>query len=170
MQSGRTALGRFSLDLNLAKLAKFRQAPSDLQNQLIAANAAGQLGPGILITSAGDLVKMNGNPRWRLQGDLTWKSGPFQAGVSANYVGEVFDTGPAVINGRLYELPSMTTVNAYVQWKGEDRSALEGLRLRVGARNLFDKMPPLYSSNYGFLGSLHSPLGRFVYFELSKDF
>lgn len=170
LESGRTSLGRFSLDLNLAKLQKFRQAPSDLQQQLIVANAAGKLGSGIIITSAGDLVKMNGSPRWRLQGDLTWKSGPFQAGASLNYVGQVFDTGPAVVNGVLYELPGMTTVNAYVQWKGEKRSALEGLRLRVGARNLFDKMPPLYSSNYGFLGSLHSPTGRFVYFEVSKDF
>jgi hypothetical protein len=35
---------------------------------------------------------------------------------------------------------------------------------------LFDKQPPLASTNYGFLGSLHDAVGRFVYFELSKEF
>ena len=39
-----------------------------------------------------------------------------------------------------------------------------------GARNLFDKAPPLTSSNYGFNGAISEPTGRFVYFELSKDF
>ena len=42
--------------------------------------------------------------------------------------------------------------------------------VRFGVDNLFDKAPPLASSNYGFLGSLHDAVGRFVYFELSKEF
>ena len=46
----------------------------------------------------------------------------------------------------------------------------DGYRARFGARNAFDQKPPLSSSNYGFLGSLHDAIGRMFYLELSKDF
>ena len=166
-----TPLGSFNLDLAASKLIEFLQSPSELQAQLIAANAAGTLGTGVTITQAGSQIKANGNPQWRLNGNLTWKSGPLSAGVQVNYVGSVFDTGTALVNGQFYELPSYTTVNTYVQFSGpEDSGVLGGTRLRVGARNLFDKQPPLSSSNYGFLGQLHDATGRFVYFELAKSF
>jgi outer membrane receptor protein involved in Fe transport len=44
------------------------------------------------------------------------------------------------------------------------------MRFRVGARNLFDRDPPLTSSNFGFNGAIANPTGRFVYFEASRDF
>ncbi len=167
----RTPLGDFNFDLAASKLIKWEQTASDLQALLIAANAAGQLGTGIAITQAGDQVRQNGNPQWRLNGNVTWKSGPVTANVQVNYVGSVFDTGTAVINGQFYEVPNFTTVNAYLQFRAPKGSGpLAGTRLKVGARNLFDKAPPLTSSNYGFNGALADPTGRFVYFELSKDF
>ncbi len=166
-----TPLGGFNFDLAASRLIKFEQSPSDLQAKLIAANAAGTLGTGITITQAGSQIKANGNPKWRLSGSMTWKAGPFSANVLVTYVGPVFDTGTALVNGQFYEVPSFTTVNAYVQYRaGKDAGALSGTRLRVGARNLFDKAPPITSSNYGFLGSLHDAVGRFAYFELSKEF
>lgn len=166
-----TPLGNFNIDLNASKLLKYQQEASELQAQLIAANAAGTLGTGVTITQAGSQIQVNGNPEWRLSGNLTWKSGPVSAGVLVNYVGPVFDTGTAVVNGQFYKLSSFTTVNTYLQYRaGDDQGALSGTRFRVGARNLFDKQPPLASSNYGFLGSLHDAVGRFVYFELSKEF
>jgi iron complex outermembrane recepter protein len=166
-----TPLGSFNIDINASKLLKYQQEASDLQAKLIAANAAGTLGTGVTITQAGSQIQVNGNPEWRLSGNLTWKSGPVSAGVLVNYVGPVFDTGTAVVNGQFYKLPSFTTVNTYLQYRaGKDQGALSGARFRVGARNLFDKQPPLSSSNYGFLGSLHDAVGRFVYFELSKEF
>jgi hypothetical protein len=166
-----TPLGNFNIDLSASKLLKFEQSASELQAQLIAANAAGTLGSGVTISQAGSQIQVNGNPEWRLSGNLTWKSGPVSAGVLVNYVGSVFDTGTAQVNGQFYKLPSFTTVNSYLQYRaGDDQGAFSGTRFRVGARNLFDKQPPLASTNYGFLGSLHDAVGRFVYFELSKEF
>lgn len=166
-----TPLGSFNIDISASKLLKYEQEASDLQAKLIAANAAGTLGTGVTITQAGSQIQVNGNPEWRLSGNVTWKSGPFSAGVLVNYVGSVFDTGTAQVNGEFYKLPSVTTVNTYVQYRADKGDGiLDGTRFRVGARNLFDKQPPLYSSNFGFLGSLHSAVGRFVYFELSKEF
>lgn len=166
-----TALGRFNIDLGASKLTKFLQDPSDLQAQLIAANAAGKFGTGVSITQAGSQIQVNGNPKWRMTGNVTWKSGPMSAGVLVTYVGSVFDTGTALINGQNYKLASFTTVNTYVQYRAEKGDGiLSGTRFRIGARNLYDNKPPLASTNYGFLGSLHDAVGRFVYVELSKDF
>jgi outer membrane receptor protein involved in Fe transport len=166
-----TLLGSFNIDLNASKLLTYEQSASELQAQLIAANAAGTLGTGVTITQAGSQIKANGNPEWRMSGNLTWKSGPMSAGVLVNYVGAVFDTGTNMVANQFFKLPSVTTVNTYVQYRaGKDQGAFSGTRFRVGARNLFDKQPPLASTNYGFLGSMHDAVGRFVYFELSKEF
>ena len=166
-----TPVGGFNIDLAASKLLKYEQEASALQEQLIAANAAGTLGSGVTVTQAGSQIQVNGNPEWRLSGNLTWKLGPVSAGVLVNYVGPVFDTGTTRVNGEFYRLPSFTTVNTYLQYRaGKDQGVLSGTRFRVGARNLFNKQPPLSSSNYGFLGSLHDAVGRFVYLELSKEF
>jgi outer membrane receptor protein involved in Fe transport len=169
--SGKTDLGRFSFDLGASKLLKWLQTPSELQAQLIAANAAGTLGTGINITQAGDQVKQNGNPEWRFSGSVTWKSGPVTAGAQLDYIGSIFDTGTSVVNGNFYEAPAFTTMNAYIQFQGREQDKLlQGMRFRVGARNLFDRDPPLTSSNFGFNGAIANPTGRFVYFEASRDF
>jgi outer membrane receptor protein involved in Fe transport len=164
-----TPLGSFNFQLDIAHLYKFQQQPSEIQAELIAANAAGKLGTGIAVTGANSLLRQNGNPAWRGSANLNWRLGQFRAGVLVNYVGSVVDTGPAVIGGQFFRVDDWTTVNAYAEYtlKG---GILDNTRFRVGARNIFDKDPPLYSSNYGFLGSLHSAVGRFVYFELSKRF
>jgi outer membrane receptor protein involved in Fe transport len=62
-------------------------------------------------------------------------------------------------------------MNAYIQFQGREQDKLlQGMRFRVGARNLFDRDPPLTSSNFGFNGAIANPTGRFVYFEASRDF
>jgi outer membrane receptor protein involved in Fe transport len=165
-----TPIGSFDLDLNAAHLLKFNQSPSAVQQELIDAIAAGKLGPGLSVTGANSLLKQNGNPTIRLSGNLNWRLGAFRAGLLVNHVGSVNDTGPAIINGKNFKVDSWTTVNLYGEVRLADAGILSGTRFRVGARNLFDKDPPLYSNNFGYLGSLHSALGRFVYFELAKRF
>ncbi len=51
-----------------------------------------------------------------------------------------------------------------------DHDTDKPLRLRVGARNITDETPPLADTNFGFLGELHSPQGRFVYVNVRKTF
>ena len=166
-----TRFGKFGIELTASKLTKFLQSPSALQSTLIAANAAGQLGTGVTITQAGSQIQVNGNPEWRFSADLTWRLGQVSAGALVSHVGPVYDTGTALVNNQFYQLDSFTTVNAYVQYQARDDEGLfAGTRFRLGARNLLDKQPPLSSSNYGFLGSLHDGVGRFVYLDFSKEF
>ena len=169
MDSGSTENGRFRLNASVAKLDKFYQSPSDIQQKLMDANAAGKLGTGITITQAGDLVGQDGNPRWRWGANLIWDKGPVTVGMSVNTVGSYFDTGAAVVNGNTYEVPSWTTANAFAQYRmPKEGSWLDGTEFRIGARNLFDKAPPVTSSNYGFNGALHDAVGRFIYVEISR--
>jgi iron complex outermembrane recepter protein len=166
-----TPLGSFNFDFNAAKLTRFDQSPSELQQKLIDANAAGTLGPGITITQAGSQIRQNGNPQWRFTGNLIWRLNGFSAGVLLTHVGPVNDTGTALVNGQFYEVAGVTTVNTYLQYRtGKKAGALSGARFRIGARNLFDKQPPLTSSNFGFNGALHDAVGRFIYLEASKEF
>ncbi|MFM1815949.1 MAG: hypothetical protein RLZ98_2644 [Pseudomonadota bacterium] len=165
-----TRLGSFEVELSASKLTKFEQEPSALQSELIAANAAGTLGTGITITQAGSQIEVNGNPEWRLAADFSWRKGPVSAGVLVSHVGPVFDTGTSQVNGEFFKLEAVTTTNVHAQYRFAATGPLQDSRLRVGARNVFDKQPPLYSSNYGFLGSLHDGVGRFIYLEVSKEF
>lgn len=165
-----SGFGRFEINFDLAKLNRLQQSPSELQEELIAANAAGLLGPGITITQAGDLVRQGGNPRWRWSIDTVYRNGGFTASVLVNSVGSIFDTGTRVVDGQFYRVPRWTTVSGYLQYALDDDGPLGGARLRVGVRNLFDKDPPLTSSNYGFNGALHNPSGRLIYVDVSKSF
>ena len=167
--SGKTAQGRFRVALSVAKLQEFSQSPSVIQQKLIDANNAGRLGTGIAIAQAGDLIGQGANPEWRWSGNLTWDQGSVSAGLNVTSVGSYFDTGTALVNGLAYKVPRWTTASAYTQLRmPKNDSLFGGTELRLGVRNMFDKAPPITSSNYGFNGALHDATGRFIYVELSK--
>jgi outer membrane receptor protein involved in Fe transport len=167
----RTRFGSFTFTVNAAKLTKLDQSPTDMASKVIAANAAGRLGPGIVITAAGSQIGINGNPEWRGSASLTWRQKQLRAGLFVNHVGSVFDTGPAAVNGQLFEVDNWTTVSLYGQYDFRKRDdVLNGVSLRVGARNLEDKAPPTTSTNFGYFGSLHNATGRYVYATVSRTF
>jgi hypothetical protein len=169
LDSGTTANGRFRMAASVAKLLKFYQSPSATQQMLMDANAAGKLGTGITITQAGDLVGQGANPRWRWGSNFTWDKGPVTAGLNITSVGSYYDTGTALVNGDFYKVPSWTTASAYTLLRtAKDAGWLSGAEFRLGVRNLFDKQPPITSSNFGFNGALHDAVGRYVYIEIAR--
>lgn len=163
-----TPLGDFNFKLNVAQLIAYDQSPGETEAILIAAIADGTL-IGPTVSSAGSQVQMDGYPEFRATATLTWRKDGWGAGVFVNHVGSVYDTGPAQVNGRYYELDAWTTVNLYGQYAFKD-GVFDGSTVRVGVRNLEDKDPPLASNNFGYLGSLHSATGRYWYGSLSKRF
>lgn len=167
----RTKLGSFTFTVNAAKLTKFEQQPTEMASKVIAANNAGRLGTGIVVTAAGNQIGINGNPEWRGSASLTWREKQWRAGLFVNYVGSVFDTGPAAVNGQLFEVESWTTVSLYGQYDFRRRDdLLDRTSLRLGVRNIEDKDPPITSTNFGYFGSLANATGRYVYATLSKSF
>ena len=163
-----TSLGDFNLKFNVAQLLAYDQEPGEVEKILIAAIADGTL-IGPTVASAGSRVQIDGYPEFRATATLTWRKDGWGAGLFVNHVGSVYDTGPAQVDGRYYELDAWTTVNVYGQYAFRD-GVLDGSTVRVGVRNIEDKDPPLASNNFGYLGALHNATGRYWYATLSKRF
>lgn len=164
-----TPLGTFGLRLNAAKLLTFFQDPGPEQQQLLDAQAAGLIDSSINIVGAADLIRENGRPQWRGSGTLTWRKGNIGAGWYTSYVSEVNDTSASLADGTLWEVRSFLTHNVYMQYSF-DTGALDGLRVRLGVRNVGDKGPPLADNDLGYIGDLHSPRGRVWYASLRMGF
>lgn len=166
-----TRWGSFNITFNAAQLTKFQQSPDAIQSQVIAANNAGTFGTGITVTSAGNQIKINGNPRWRASTTLTWTQGPWQAGAFYSYVGPVFDTSPVQELGQYFKVKEWLTSSYYVQYKiASANTFANNTTLRFGVRNLEDKAPPLASTNVGYEAQLANPIGRYWYGTITKRF
>ncbi|MDI1366520.1 MAG: TonB-dependent receptor, partial [bacterium] len=163
-----TPWGDFGLTLNVAKLLKYDQSASPIEALLQESVAAGKL-TGVSIASAGNQIKNSGSPEFRASASLTWRKDGWGAGAFVNYVGEVYDTGPAQVNGQYYPINDWTTVSLYGQYAFKD-GRFDGSTVRFGVRNVGDKDPPITSSNFGYMGSLHNATGRYWYVNASKRF
>jgi outer membrane receptor protein involved in Fe transport len=83
-------------------------------------------------------------------------------------VGQTRDTNFLSVAGAPYPVKSQTIVNLYAQydlraWKNGPET-----RIRLGVRNLFDKLPPLESDGYN--GALFVPYGRYWYARVGVSF
>jgi iron complex outermembrane receptor protein len=163
----RTGIGKFDLALNAAHLIKFSRDTSPAVQALFDAGAAGQINTATPLTDASDLIEQRGRPKWRLSGSLTWSLENFQIGSFVNYTADVQDTSFLDVNGRPYTVDGQATVNLYAQYRFKG-GVLDDRRFRIGARNLFDKDPPITAD--GYLGSLYVLYGRYLYASVSKRF
>ena len=171
-------LGKFRLRLNAARLDGFVQSAGADGQTLLDAVADGSLPPEVRVEGLGELLELDGRPKWRFSGSVNWDNGPVDIAVFANYVGEVWNTSvtrdvPIVSddpNANFYRVNDMLTINTAFTFTIDTDGPMDGTRLRVGVNNLFDKDPPLADETYGFLSQLHSPRGRVVRFEIRKNF
>jgi outer membrane receptor protein involved in Fe transport len=171
-------LGKFRVRFNAARLESFVQSAGTDGQTLVDAVINGDLPPEVRIEGLGQLLEIEGRPKWRYSGSVNWGSGPVDVAVFANYVGEVWNTSvsrdvPVVSddpNANFYRVGDFLTFNTAVSYTFENGGALDGTRIRLGVNNLFDKDPPLADDTYGFLSALHSPRGRTWRVELRKTF
>ncbi|MEE4288604.1 MAG: TonB-dependent receptor [Erythrobacter sp.] len=171
-------LGKFRLRFNAARLESFVQSAGPDAQELIDAVVTGALPPEVRIDGLGELLEIEGRPKWRFSGSVNWGSGPVDVALFANYVGEVWDTSvsrndPIVSddpNANFYRVDDFLTFNTAISYTIRNDTALDGTRLRFGINNLFDKDPPLADETYGYLSALHTPRGRQFRVELRKSF
>lgn len=163
----RTGIGKFDLAINAARLTKFSRDTPPAVQALFDARSAGDINAATPLTDASDLIEDRGKPKWRLTGSLTWSKSGFQVGAFANYIGSVYDTNFLDANGNPYKLEGQVTFNLYTQYRFKG-GVLDDTRIRIGARNIFDKQPPITAD--GYLGSLYSPYGRYLYMTIGKRF
>ncbi|QDX27851.1 TonB-dependent receptor [Sphingomonas suaedae] len=164
-----TGIGNFTLRVNAARLLEFYQVPGPLQQALLDGQASGAIDPTINIVGAEDLIEENGRPKWRGTASLTWRYGQFGAGWYTSYVGPVNDTSASLADGTRFRVDDHMIHSLYLQVDAEG-GLLDNTRLRIGARNIFNRLAPLADSSNGYIGDLYSNRGRQVYFQLTKKF
>jgi outer membrane receptor protein involved in Fe transport len=171
-------IGRFRLRFNAARLESFVQSAGPDAQELLEGIADGVLPPEVVVGGLGELLEIEGRPKWRFSGSVNWDTGPVDVSLFANYVGEVWNTSvtrddPIVSddpNANFYRVDDFLTFNTAISYTIENDTALDGTRLRFGINNLFDKDPPLADDTYGYLSALHTPRGRVFRVELRKAF
>lgn len=162
-----TGLGDFSVRVNAARLLEFYQVPNETVQSLIDAQADGTIDGTINVVGAQSLIEENGRPKWRGTASVTWRHRGFGLGYYASYVGAVTDTSALLADGTRWRVDDYLTHSLYAQYT-VDGGPMDSLRLRVGARNLFNTLAPLADQPTGYIGDLYSNRGRQIYFSVSK--
>jgi len=161
--------GDFTVDVNVARMDKLYQSPTEGLAMLLEARAAGQINAGTIITGGQDIVGQNGTPEWRGTGSVNWRYGNFTANWFTTYTGKFYSTALTYAAGGFYDVKDTWVHNASVSYTFEDGNPyLEGTRVLVGARNVFDKDPPLVAA--GYPATVYNPYGRYLYFNIRKSF
>jgi len=172
-----TSIGDFEFNLNAAYLTKYDVSVDEISAQVLAAQSDLETYPNlenVNVAGVGDQILQNGSPEWRGKSSLNWRLNEWGAGVIFNYVSEFIDTSTnATVDGEKVFLPidSMSTVDVYGSYKFSEDSALEGMYIRLGVRNIGDEEPPMADEFWhGYFGDYHSNRGRYFYMNLSKSF
>ena len=165
-----TPIGSFRWSLNVSQRLKLFQEASEDHQVLLDALAAGTIA-GVTVSGVEDLLRRNGRPEWKASSTLTWTQGPWSVGLYSSYVSDFFDTS-ATYTGTTdpWIIDAWTTHNLYVQYTFRDDGWMDGTRVRIGARNIEDKDPPLADDRFGFTGSVHSNRGRWLYATVRRSF
>lgn len=101
--------------------------------------------------------------RWTAGVD--WQLTDFRTYLGVNYVGE-FEQKEAVQKDGMDKVDAMMTVDASINYLGLDNTVLT-----LGATNLLDEEPPFsYHDFMGYVPTVHSGQGRFVYLQASYKF
>ncbi|MBX3594886.1 TonB-dependent receptor [Sphingomonas sp.] len=170
--------GKFRLSVNVARLLGFKQSAGPDGQELIDAVAAGTLPLDVSVGGLGELLQLDGRPKWRASGSINWEKGPVQVDLFGQYVGKFYDT--SVIRDVLivsddpranyFPVDDIFTMNVSISYTIRNRTPLNGTRLRFAINNIFGEDPPLADEDYGFYSDIHSPRGRVFHFELRKSF
>jgi iron complex outermembrane receptor protein len=160
--------GSFDVNLNIAYMDKYMQSPLSGIDNLFAAREAGTINPATPLSDPGNRLRSGARPSLKGAANATWKGGAWQVGVSMSYIGAVYDDEFLTSAGEPWRVEDQALWNGYLQYAVRSEGMLKDVRLRLGARNLFDKAPPL--SQNGYNGGLYNPYGRYLYLNLSKTF
>ncbi|MDI1294991.1 MAG: TonB-dependent receptor [bacterium] len=160
--------GNFSLNVNASRLISYYvDAPQGVAD-VIAGRAAGQINAGVPITGGGDVIGRDGQPRWRISATLDWTMGPVKIGAFTQFIDDVYENAVRDTGNNAFVVKGQTTVNLYTQYTFKTDGVMNGTTIQVGARNIFDKNPPLSSA--GYLSSVYTPQARYWYTSIKKVF
>lgn len=163
--------GSFNYRINASRLIERTQDPVPDEQMILDAQEAGIINDGFRLSSAGNLLGINGSPEWRATANFSWRKGDWLTGTHVRYVGGFESTGALDADGNRFQIPSWTTANVYVERRFNGLgNFLDDSRIRLTVRNVTDRDPPLSTTATGFYSGLHNVLGRGYYLTLTKSF
>lgn len=160
--------GRFDANFTVSLMDRYQRSPLVGVDDLFAARTAGTINAATPLSDPGNQIRVYGKPRWKQSANMTWRGGAWQVGLSENFIGFVEETGFLAPDGAPWRVKSQVLWNGYVQYEFKSGGWTENTKVRLGARNLFDRLPPLATG--GFNGGLYNPYGRYLYGSISKSF
>lgn len=165
-----TRFGDFNVNLNVAHLLKYYLSPSPAMQELIDAQAAGDIDQRITFGGqTGDLIRQGAKPEWKWSASATWHYENFTLGAFTSYTGSVESTGSTLRDADgPWIVDAQLTGNLYGEYEFSDTGPLSRTRVRLGVRNITNEDPPLAGG--GYLGTLYSPYSRYWYASLRKVF
>ncbi|UZK66609.1 TonB-dependent receptor domain-containing protein [Sphingomonas sp. M1-B02] len=163
-----TSIGRFNINLNVSEMIKYQQDPLIPQQTLLDAQAAGTISNGfVAATGTGNLVGLGTRPKWRGTATVNWSLDNWQVGAFVQYTDPVKVTAILDANRNMFTVNDQTTTNLYASYTF-DGGTLDGTKLTVGARNVFNQDPPI--ANGGYLGGLYQSFARYWYASVGYKF
>ncbi|MDE0036541.1 MAG: TonB-dependent receptor [Gammaproteobacteria bacterium] len=163
-----TRFGEFSLSHQMARLRHFQQDPGGDAGALLAAQEAGILPGNFPVAGFQNLVRQNGNPRWKTSTRLRWGYKGWSASLSSLYVGDFVQRSLTLDDGTEWVVPSMRTLNAYLAYRFDLGDDLSG-RIRLGGLNIADERAPLADRYFGYFADMHQDLGARYYVEFRAE-
>ncbi|HRD45631.1 MAG TPA: TonB-dependent receptor, partial [Caulobacter sp.] len=144
----RTAWGTFIFRANASQLLEYSREPGAIIDSLYAARDAGVIDPLTALPDSSQLIAQNGRPEWKISTSLTWRKGPWRAGVSTQYVSEIEQPSLLSATGKPWVVDEQLVTNLYGQYEFEDAGLASGTALRIGVRDLTNEGPPLADGGY----------------------
>jgi outer membrane receptor protein involved in Fe transport len=164
-----TGIGTFDFRYLGSRLDEYEQVASGPAEVLIQAEEDGILPAGTAIGFA-NLVKQDGNQRWKHTARLSWRNDAWGAAVTGTKLTDAIDTRPGVASdGSQWKIDSMSTYNVSADYRF-DTFGDTAARIRVGVNNFTDARAPFTSGRFGYSSDMHRDWGRAWYMDLRLDF
>ena len=165
-----SAFGDFNFRYVASRLDEYEQLASGAAQELLDAQAAGVLPADVPVVGFSDLVRQNGNPRWKHTARVNWRKGDWGATVSGTQLSDAIETRPGLgSDGSQWVIESMTTYNMAADYRFVTFGDTDA-RVRLGITNFTDERAPLSSNRFGYFSDMHTDLGRSYYLDLRLDF
>ncbi|MEJ2129212.1 MAG: TonB-dependent receptor [Woeseiaceae bacterium] len=165
-----TGIGDFNFRYLGSKLDEYEQLASGPALALIQAKEDGVLPPGVEVVGFANLVRVNGNQRWKHTARLSWRKGDWGASVSGTKLTDAIETRPGLgSDDSPWIVKPMSTYNMSVDYRF-DTFADSRARARFGIINFTDARAPLASKWFGYFSDMHRDYGRAFYLDLRLDF
>lgn len=118
--------------------------------------------------------------RTKIRGYIGWADNGFSVRGFVNYIGSFRNYSSNTVtpltrdaagnpNGGGDVVKAQTTFDRNINYDFKN-GFLDGTRVSVAARNIFDKDPPFFNSSAGYQNLVHTPFGRQVNLSVAKSF